>query len=116
MSVPSPTLESPQEYTSFSGTPVFSGNPFLSSFGVDSDDMEATVADIIYDSSYSEPKASPISDRFSFDRAGIPTGSTQIDHNTFVAEVTAVQILRALKTKGHSATKSITVSFRFFML
>ena len=46
--------------------------------------------------------------------ARCPTGSTtivpasplaraQINHNTFVAEVTAVQVLRALLTKGHSA-------------
>ena len=103
LSVPSPILESPQEYTSFTGTPVFSGDPFPSNSGVDSDEMEATVADIIYDSSYSEPAASPISDWFSFDRTGIPAGATQIDHNTFVAEVTAVQVLRALMTKGHSA-------------
>jgi len=82
---------------------VFSGDPFPSNSGVDSDEMEATVADIIYDSSYSEPAASPISDWFSFDRTGIPAGATQIDHNTFVAEVTAVQVLRALMTKGHSA-------------
>jgi len=101
--VPSPILESPQEYTSFTGTPVFSGDPFPSNSDVDSDEMEATVADIIYDSSYSEPAASPISDWFSFDRTGIPAGATQIDHNTFVAEVTAVQVLRALMTKGHSA-------------
>ena len=46
--------------------------------------------------------ASPISDWFDYDRSGIPVGATQINHNTFVAEVTAVQVLRALMTKGHS--------------
>ena len=49
---PSPVLESPQEYTSFTGTPIFSRDPFPSNLGVDSDDMEATVADLIYESSY----------------------------------------------------------------
>ena len=48
ISIPSPIPESPQEYTSFTGTPVFSSNPFPSDSGVDSDDMEATVADLIY--------------------------------------------------------------------
>lgn len=103
LSVPSPILESPQEYTSFTGTPVFSGDPFPSNSDVDSDEMEATVADIIYDSSYSEPAASPISDWFSFDRTGIPAGATQIDHNTFVAEVTAVQAqVKAMASRTQS--------------
>ena len=105
ISIPSPIPESPQEYTSFTGTPVFSSNPFPSDSGVDSDDMEATVADLIYGSSYDESDvgaASPISDWFDYDRLGIPVGATQINHNTFVAEVTAVQVLRALMTKGHS--------------
>ena len=104
ISIPSPIPESPQEYTSFTGTPVFSSNPFPSDSGVDSDDMEATVADLIYGSSYDESDvgaASPISDWFDYDRSGIPVGATQINHNTFVAEVTAVQVLRALMTKGH---------------
>lgn len=101
--MPSPILESPQEYTSFTGTPVFSGDPFPSNSDVDSDEMEATVADIIYDSSYSEPAASPISDWFSFDRTGIPAGATQIDHNTFVAEVTAVQAqVKAMASRTQS--------------
>jgi len=68
--------------------------------------MEATVADLIYASSFDESPvdaASPMSDWFDYDRAGIPVGATQINHNTFVAEVTAVQVLRALLTKGHSA-------------
>ena len=102
---PSPILESPQEYTSFTGTPVFSRDPFPSDSGVDSDDMEATVADLIYGSSFDESPigaASPISDWFEYDRTSIPVGATQINHNTFVAEVTAVQVLRALMTKGHS--------------
>eukprot|EP00964_Phaeocystis_antarctica_P019547 scaffold10793_cov96-Phaeocystis_antarctica.AAC.1 len=47
--------------------------------------------------------ASPMSDWLDYDRAGIPVGATQINHNTFVAEVTAVQVLRALLTEGHSA-------------
>ena len=105
ISIPSPIPESPQEYTSFTGTPVFSSNPFPSDSGVDSDDMEATVADLIYGSSYDESDvgaASPISDWFDYDRSGIPVGATQINHNTFVAEVTALQVLRALMTKGHS--------------
>ena len=107
LSIPSPIPESPQDYTSFTGTPVFSGNPFPadSDSGIDSDDMEATVADLIYGSSYDESavgEASPISDWFDYDRAGIPIGATQLNHNTFVAEVTAVQVLRALMTKGHS--------------
>ena len=46
-SIPSPILESPQQYTSFTGTPVFGT-------GVDPDNMEATVADIIYDSVYGD--------------------------------------------------------------
>ena len=63
------------------------------------------MADLIYGSSYDESavgEASPISDWFDYDRAGIPIGATQLNHNTFVAEVTAVQVLRALMTKGHS--------------
>ena len=106
VAVPSPIIESPQEYTSFTGTPVFSNDPFPSNSGVDADDMEATVADLIYASSFDESPvdaASPMSDWFDYDRAGIPVGATQINHNTFVAEVTAVQVLRALLTKGHSA-------------
>ena len=102
----SPIIESPQEYPSFTGTPVFSNDPFPSNSGVDADDIEATVADLIYASSFDESPvdaASPMSDWFDYDRAGIPVGATQINHNTFVAEVTAVQVLRALLTEGHSA-------------
>ena len=64
------------------------------------------MADLIYGSSFDESSVgttSPISDWFDYDRAGIPIGATQINHNTFVAKVTAVQVLRALMTKGHSA-------------
>ena len=64
------------------------------------------MADIIYGSSFDESSAdaaSPISDWFDYDRTGIPVGATQINHNTFVAEITAAQVLRALMTKGHSA-------------
>ena len=64
------------------------------------------MADLIYASSFDESPvdaASPMSDWFDYDRAGIPVGATQINHNTFVAEVTAVQVLRALLTEGHSA-------------
>ena len=105
-SVPSPILESPQPYTSFTGTPMFST-------GVDSDDMEATVADIIWDSSFGESDPSfgessdstcPISDWFEYDRTTVPSGATQINHNTYVAEVTAVSLLRTLASGDHSAT------------
>ena len=83
---------------------MFSGNPFPvgSNSGIDSDEMEATVADLIYESSYGQ-KASPISDWFDQDKSNIPSDAIQIDHNTFVANVTAVQVLRALMTKGLSA-------------
>ena len=63
-SIPSPILESPQQYTSFTGTPVFGT-------GVDPDNMEATVADIIYDSVYGDATdsapTSPISEWFEYD-------------------------------------------------
>ena len=70
--------------------------------------MEATVADIIYDSVYGDATdsapTSPISEWFEYDLTRVPAGTTQIDHNTYVAEVTALDILRTLSDGKHSAS------------
>ena len=70
--------------------------------------MEATVADIIYGSVYGDATdsapTSPISEWFEYDLTRVPAGTTQIDHNTYVAEVTALDILRTLSDGKHSAS------------
>ena len=57
--------------------------------------MEAdTVAELAFDAGNCGPDAAEaISDWFDYDRSSIPSGAVRIDHNTYVAEVTAVGIL-----------------------